>query len=188
MKNRYKRTTKEKTEMKENINYASLEQKNKSSTDKSSPRNYNHSIDLKFRKKRQVFDFELPDSVRLFAGYVFVSSPHRHKSSKWYVSLKEYPYHLWPPYVTAGAFILSKQALTDMYYASMYTKHFRFDDIFLGLVAKKADIEPFHCEEFHFYKKDYTKYNYKYVITSHGYDDPDELLRVWNEQKAMGNA
>ena len=75
-----------------------------------------------------------------------------------------------------------------MYYTSLYTKHFRFDDIFLGLVAKKADIEPFHCEEFHFYKKDYTKFNYKYLISSHGYGNPAELLNVWNEQKALGNA
>ncbi|XP_017883800.1 beta-1,3-galactosyltransferase brn [Ceratina calcarata] len=140
------------------------------------------------RTKRQIFDFELPEDVRLFAGFVFVSSPHRHKSSKWYISLSEYPYHLWPPYVTAGAYILSKEALLDMYYTSLYTKHFKFDDIFLGLVAKKAEIEPFHCEEFHFYKKDYTKFNYKYVITSHGYGDPNELLTVWNEQKALGNA
>lgn len=140
------------------------------------------------RTKRQLFDFELPDDARLFAGFVFISSPHRHKSSKWYVSLKEYPYNLWPPYVTAGAYILSKEALLDMYYTSFYTKHFRFDDIFLGLVAKKAEIEPFHCEDFYFYKKEYTKYNYKYVIASHGYGDPNELLQVWNEQKALGNA
>ncbi|CAL7943699.1 unnamed protein product [Xylocopa violacea] len=138
--------------------------------------------------KRQIFDFELPKDVRLYAGFVFISSPHRHKSSKWYVSLSEYPYHLWPPYVTAGAYILSKEALLDMYYTSLYTKLFRFDDIFLGLVALKAEIEPFHCEEFHVYKKDYTKFNYKYVITSHGYGDPNELLNIWNEQKAFGNA
>ncbi|XP_014217476.1 beta-1,3-galactosyltransferase brn [Copidosoma floridanum] len=145
-------------------------------------------IKMSSRKRRQLFDFELPEDVRLFAGFTFRSAPHRHKSSKWYVSLKEYPYHLWPPYVTAGSYVLSKEALLDMYFASMYTKYFRFDDIFLALVAKKAGIEPFHCEEFHFYKKDYTKYNYKYVISSHGYGDPDELLKVWNEQKALGNA
>ncbi|XP_017795440.1 PREDICTED: beta-1,3-galactosyltransferase brn [Habropoda laboriosa] len=140
------------------------------------------------RTKRQIFDFELPEDVRLFAGFVFVSSPHRHKSSKWYVPLSEYPYHLWPPYISAGAYILSKEAFLDMYYTSFYTKHFRLDDIFLGLVAKKAHIEPFHCEEFHFRKKDYTKFNYKYVVTSHGYGNPNELLNVWNEQKGLGNA
>ncbi|XP_044729452.1 beta-1,3-galactosyltransferase brn [Chrysoperla carnea] len=140
------------------------------------------------RLKRQVFDFELPSEVRMFAGYVFISSPHRHKSSKWYITLDEYPYNMWPPYVTAGAFILSKEALFDMYYASFYTKHFRFDDIYLGIVAMKADIEPFHCEEFYFYKKQYTVYNYRFVVASHGYEDTNELLRVWNEQKSAGNA
>ncbi|KAH0955609.1 hypothetical protein HN011_000450 [Eciton burchellii] len=149
----------------------------------------NLNISTLNRTKRQLFDFELPDNIRLFAGFVFMrSAPHRHKFSKWYVSLKEYPYHLWPPYITAGAYILSKEALLDLYYTSFYTKHFRFDDIFLGLVAQKADIVPFHCEDFHFYKKAYTKYGYKYVITSHGYEDPNELLQVWNEQKALGNA
>ncbi|KAJ9595943.1 hypothetical protein L9F63_012836 [Diploptera punctata] len=146
--------------------------------------NYTHNS----RKLSQFLDFELPDSVRLFAGYVFVSAPHRHRSSKWHVSLSEYPYHMWPPYVTAGAFVLSHEALFDMYYASMYTKHFRFDDIYLGIVAKKADIEPYHCSQFHFYKKEYNVFSYRYVVASHGYDDPQELLKVWNEQKSAGNA
>lgn len=78
------------------------------------------------RKGRQLLDTELPYDVKLFAGYVFASSPHRHKSSKWYVSLDEYKWHMWPTYVTAGSFILSREALIEMYYTSMYTKHFRY--------------------------------------------------------------
>nr|CAD7588247.1 unnamed protein product [Timema genevievae] len=128
------------------------------------------------------------DDVKLFAGFVFVSAPHRHRSSKWYVRLSEYPYHMWPPYVTAGAYILSHDALVDMYYGSLYTQHFRFDDIYLGLVAKKVDLEPFHCSEFYFYKKEYNVHSYRYVIASHGFSDPDELLRIWNEQRSAGNA
>nr|XP_018905197.1 PREDICTED: beta-1,3-galactosyltransferase brn [Bemisia tabaci] len=143
---------------------------------------------LTTRNLKQVLDFELPDDVKLFAGYVFFSSPHRHYPSKWYVTLAEYPFHMWPPYVTAGSYVLSFNALTDLYFASFFTKHFRFDDIYLGLLAKKMDLEPFHCDEFHFYKKAYNHFNYRYVITSHGYDDPDELLKVWNEQKSAGNA
>lgn len=140
------------------------------------------------RSKRQVLDFELPDDVRLYSGYVFISSPHRHISSKWHVPLEEYPYHMWPPYVTAGSYIVSREALHDLYYTSFYTKHFRFDDIYLGLVALKANIEPYHCTEFHFYKKAYSLDGYKFVISSHGYEDPEELLRVWNEQRSTGNA
>lgn len=70
-------------------------------------------------------DIELPPNVKLFAGYVFETKPLRHRFSKWHVSLNEYRWDKWPPYVTAGGYILSKEALTIMYYVSMYTKHFR---------------------------------------------------------------
>lgn len=75
---------------------------------------------------RQLLDTELPYDVKLFAGYVFSSKPHRHRSSKWYVSLDEYKWHKWPTYVTAGSFILSRESLIEMYYTSMYTKLFRY--------------------------------------------------------------
>jgi hypothetical protein len=140
------------------------------------------------KKLQQFTDFELPDDARLFSGHVFVSAPHRHRTSKWHITLAEYPYHMWPPYVTAGAYVLSREALFDMYYASMYTKHFRFDDIYLAIVAKKADIEPYHCTQFHYYKKEYNVFSYRHVVASHGYNDPDELLKVWNEQRSAGNA
>ncbi|XP_034944780.1 beta-1,3-galactosyltransferase brn-like [Chelonus insularis] len=139
-------------------------------------------------KTQYIIDYELPNDMRLYAGYVFNSRPHRHKTSKWYVPLQEYPYNKWPLYVSAGAYVLSKEALVDIYFASFYIKHFRFDDIYLGIIAKKVHLKPFHCHKFHFYKKDYTTYNYKHVITSHGYSDPKELIQVWNEQKLLGNA
>lgn len=70
-------------------------------------------------------DIELPANVKLFAGYVFDTKPLRHKFSKWHVSLNEYRWDKWPPYVTGGGFILSREALITMYYVTMYTKHFR---------------------------------------------------------------
>lgn len=140
------------------------------------------------RKLNDYFDYELPDDVRLYSGFVFSSSPLRHMSSKWYVSLQEYPYDRWPPYATAGAYVLSRQALIDMFYTSYYAKHFRFDDVYVGILAYKAKIEPFHCEFFNFYKKTYNKKTYEFVIASHGYHDSQELKRVWNEQKTLGNA
>ena len=78
------------------------------------------------RRLSQLVDFDLPDDVRLYAGYVFDSvRPQRHWSSKWFVDLAEYPYHRWPTYVTAGAYVLSRNALVDMYYTSYFTKLFR---------------------------------------------------------------
>ncbi|MCL4147395.1 UNVERIFIED_CONTAM: hypothetical protein GTU68_048801 [Idotea baltica] len=126
---------------------------------------------------------------QLFAGYVFQNvSPIRWYFSKWYISLDEYPYSHWPPYVTAGAYVLSHKSLVSMYYSSLYTSFFRFDDIFLGMAAKKAGLKPFHHQDFHFYLKPYSLEGYKWVIASHGYDDPVHLKNIWNEQRSAGNA
>lgn len=126
---------------------------------------------------------------RLFGGFVFQTRPLRQKFSKWYVTLKEYPYSRWPPYVTAGAFILSRAALIDMYYVSQYTKHFRFDDIYLGLVALKAQINLTHCGNFNFHRPRYSDPNsYRFVIASHGFDDPEEMEQIWNECRSSNYA
>ncbi|XP_059607544.1 beta-1,3-galactosyltransferase brn [Phlebotomus argentipes] len=144
---------------------------------------------VKATERRLLDMMDLPADVRLYAGFVFNSSPHRHRSSKWYVDLEEYKWHMWPPYVSAGACILSREALFQLYFASFFTKHFRFDDIYLGIVALKANIEPLHSEEFYFQKLTYSgPHSYRYTIASHGYDNPDELAKVWAEIKAAGHA
>uniref|UniRef100_A0A0P4VUJ4 Hexosyltransferase n=3 Tax=Rhodnius TaxID=13248 RepID=A0A0P4VUJ4_9HEMI len=138
---------------------------------------------------KTIVDIELRDDNELYAGYVFRNSrPMRYLFSKWYVPVDEYPYDLWPPYVTAGAYVLSNRALKKLYYASMYVRHFRFDDIYLSMLAKSVNIVPLHSAEFYFYKKSYDPYGYRYVIASHGYDNPEELRWVWNDQKSNGNA
>lgn len=148
----------------------------------------NHDGNIKNKLKTSIVeDSDLSSDVRLYSGRVFQTSPHRHKISKWYVSLEEYPYHLWPPYVTAGAYILSKEAIVDFFYASFYTKHFRFDDIYVGLLSLKVHVEPLHCEEFLYHRKE-DGANFEFTIASHGYESPDELISIWNVQRELGNA
>lgn len=88
---------------------------------------YKEQLRMLHQRKLQEsgLNMELPSDVRLFAGFVFNSSPHRHKSSKWYISLEEYKYDRWPTYVTAGSFIMSREALREMNCISLYTKFFR---------------------------------------------------------------
>ncbi|CAH0557270.1 unnamed protein product [Brassicogethes aeneus] len=152
---------------------------------KNPTKNFNKAL---HQRRINQLDLDLNENVRLYTGYAFESSPLRHYTSKWYVSLEEYPYNKWPPYVTAGAYVLSREALMDMYYASFYTKHFRFDDIYVALLAFKAKIEPFHCEEFCFHKKTYYRKNYEFVVASHGYSDSKEMVTVWTDQKSLGFA
>lgn len=126
----------------------------------------------------------------LYVGHVIKSRPLRYKFSKWYVPLKEYPFNRWPPYITAGVFVVSHATLLDLYYVSLYTQHFRFDDIFLGLVAAKGNIVLSHCDHFHFERPEYDKKtgSYRHVIAAHGFDDPDEMERIWNECRSAGMA
>ncbi|XP_013187892.2 beta-1,3-galactosyltransferase brn [Amyelois transitella] len=125
------------------------------------------------------------ENGQLYAGYVFKSGPQRFKSSKWRVTLDEYPWNKWPPYVTAGAYVISNKSMKYLYVGSLFVKHFRFDDIYLGIVAKKVGIGVRHCPQFHFYRKKYSKDGYKDVIASHGFQDHAELVRVWNEQNII---
>nr|XP_049699703.1 beta-1,3-galactosyltransferase brn isoform X1 [Helicoverpa armigera] len=134
---------------------------------------------------KSITDTAETDSDFLYTGYVFNSAPQRFRSSKWRVSLVEYQWDRWPAYVTAGAYVLSNKTLKVMYIASLFVKHFRFDDIYLGIVAKKVGIVPKHCPDFYFYKKKFSPDGYKDVIASHGYEDHAELIRVWCEMNSL---
>ena len=86
---------------------------------------------------------------------------------------------------------MSSAALQDIYYASFYTQHFRFDDIYVAICAKKMGIEPYHSDYFRFWApatRDPQDKDYQYVVAQHGFDNPEELLQFWNAQRALGNA
>ncbi|CAN7993456.1 unnamed protein product [Ixodes hexagonus] len=129
-----------------------------------------------------------PDG-RLWAGYVFEGAwPMRHRWSKWYLPLSEYPFSRFPPYVTAGAFVLSQPALADLYRVARYTQQFRFDDIFLGIVARKARLAPLHSDAFRFWGKPSDRADFVGLIAAHGFPDPAELVRVWEQQRSYNQA
>lgn len=134
--------------------------------------------------KTDATDNTTQQSDLLFTGYVFKSGPHRLHTSKWRVSLDEYPWNKWPPYVTAGAYVISQRTMKVMYIASLFVMHFRFDDIYLGIVARKVGIKPIHCDRFYFYKKKYDREGYREVIAAHGFDNHELLILAWNEQNS----
>lgn len=107
------------------VNYPEYLEEYKEQLRKLNQRKLHHVVETSRILLGLGLNIELPADAKLFAGFVFNSSPHRHKSSKWYVSLEEYKYDKWPTYVTAGSFILSREALQEMYCTSLYTKYFR---------------------------------------------------------------
>jgi hypothetical protein len=78
----------------------------------------------------------------LYAGYIPYGQPGRDPKSKWYVSLPDYPFDKYPPFISAGAYLVSMEVLIDFHIAMMYTRRYIFDDVFVSIVAKKLGVKP----------------------------------------------
>ena len=123
-------------------------------------------------------------TVNTIFGYIWQTSmPMRMKSSKWYISLEEYPYRLWPPYPTAGSFFMSFDTAQRISIAMQYVKYLRFDDVFVGIVCHKLGLKLQHLKQVYFYALPYDKRKYKDVIAVHGYKDVELLSEVFKEQE-----
>lgn len=52
--------------------------------------------------------------------------PMRIKFSKYYVSLADYPYTIYPPFITGGVQIISRYSIKKLYLASIFTDFYRY--------------------------------------------------------------
>ena len=117
-------------------------------------------------------------------GYIWQHAmPYRVRGSKWYVSLEEYPFRLYPPYPTAGSFFLSFGTAERISIAMQYVKYLRFDDVFVGIICHKLGLKMQHLKQVYFYDLPYDKRKYKDVIAVHGFKDVEYLNKVFREQE-----
>lgn len=106
-----------------------------------------------------------------------VSIPYRDKSSKWYVSMKDYPFRKYPPYLAGGAIIVSMDVARKMAAAFPYVKYLVIDDAYLGIVAYKlgigvtrnAKISDQNCQDLSLRTK----------IACHGFSNVTNLLETY---------
>ena len=74
----------------------------------------------------------------LYMGHVHeFGMPSRIRDSSSYVSLTDYKFRYWPPYIETGCFVVSPVMAEKLYIASHYTKLVRIHDAFFGIVAWK---------------------------------------------------
>lgn len=104
--------------------------------------------------------------------------PVRNIRDKWYVSNRDFPYPVYPEFVSAGAIVMSMDFVVDLHIASQYTKHFMFDDVFIGIVAHKLQVYPVSCRLFSVLKVWFTADRFWRTLVSHDYG-PIELLQAW---------
>ncbi|CAK5078336.1 unnamed protein product [Meloidogyne enterolobii] len=117
---------------------------------------------------------------RLYMGWRYDTSPFRLRWRKFRVSISEYPFNAYPPYITAGAVLLSGQSINEFYIAIQHTAIFIFDDIYTGILSYLLAIQPQHNPNFSpFPHVDNTDW-WKTLIAEHGYS-PILLNSTYNE-------
>uniref|UniRef100_A0A1I8IDI3 OCIA domain-containing protein n=2 Tax=Macrostomum lignano TaxID=282301 RepID=A0A1I8IDI3_9PLAT len=123
------------------------------------------------------------------AGFVWRNAapvrraPKRNPQSRWLISYREYPWPMYPAYVSAGAFLVSMPVIKDFTIAMEYTRYLRFDDVFLGILMHKLRIVPLHAERIHSFSPVYPDSpSFPGLIASHGYArKADKVRAAWSE-------
>ncbi|KAL6728341.1 hypothetical protein Aduo_010121 [Ancylostoma duodenale] len=107
----------------------------------------------------------------LYEGWRFDTTPFRFRLHKHAVSLKKYPFDRYPPYISAGAVLLSRKTVLHFYYAMQLVKLYPFDDIYAGILAHLLRIPPTHNEAFVFWSRSISAEEWRTgeVLAAHGY-------------------
>ncbi|KAK5974970.1 Hexosyltransferase [Trichostrongylus colubriformis] len=121
-------------------------------------------------------------SLHLYEGWMFDTTPFRFRLHKHSVSLKMYPYDRYPPYISAGAVLMSRNTFVHFYYALQLVRIYPLDDIYAGILAYLLQIRPRHNEAFVFWTRSINADEWKRgdVLVAHGYS-PDQLIHEYSE-------
>ena len=119
-----------------------------------------------------------------YGGKMWFTRPLRQKFDKHYRSLEQYPYAYYPPFIAAGAMLLSEDVVKRFYILSHYTKYFPFDDVFFGFIAKKLDVTAVQMSDllpsyFNIPQKDDIRN--LHLIGSHRFGHLDEVEFIYNK-------
>ncbi|XP_060078865.1 beta-1,3-galactosyltransferase brn-like [Ylistrum balloti] len=119
-------------------------------------------------------------SHSLFAGRMWHDAPQRGPEQKWYMSFKDYPFDRYPPFLSAGATIMSMDIVKKLQIGIQYTKKFKFDDVFLAIVAYKLGIKPVHHPGIRILKRvPHKDKSFQTILASHEYGNPKDLKAAW---------
>ncbi|CAI2350784.1 unnamed protein product [Caenorhabditis sp. 36 PRJEB53466] len=122
---------------------------------------------LKFAKTQRRSD-------PVYEGFVFHTSPFRLKIHKHSISVDEYPFSRYPPYVSAGAVFLTSETVRRFQKTMRSLKMFPFDDVFTGILAKTLSVPATHNENFVFWSRHITRNEWdEGVIAVHGFARKD---------------
>ncbi|XP_052085827.1 beta-1,3-galactosyltransferase brn-like [Mytilus californianus] len=111
--------------------------------------------------------------------------PSRHKSSKTYLSSKDYPFSFFPPYIIGGTILTNIKTVRMLAIAISFLKVIPIEDAYIGIVAKSVNIKFKHHHRFLPFKQSpFTLWN---TASSPGYETTYSLLMDWHLIRTMNS-
>ncbi|THD25229.1 Hexosyltransferase [Fasciola hepatica] len=120
------------------------------------------------------------------SGLVFYTQqPDRRPWSKWFVSYKEYPYRLFPPYPSGGTVVISMPVVRLLAAGMPFVKFFWIDDAYMGIVLYKYGIIPKLLPGVYL-PRVATESELPGMISSHGFDSAAKMEQGWQRVVQTG--
>lgn len=94
--------------------------------------------------------------------------PIRKSSSKYYVSINLYPKTFFPDFTTGPAYLVSNDAIHDLYTNALNATYLKLEDVFMtGVVAQSIGIKRVHINEFYNKRIPYNVCNVRKAVSIH---------------------
>lgn len=114
--------------------------------------------------------------------------PQRYPRATWYITTMDYPYDSYPKFVHAGFIIMSMEFVRDLEIAIQFTKFFKFDDVFLSIVAHKLGVHAINNPQVYLYQYGHTKDGFDRVLASHFNGHTYDITLAWDQHVTKATA
>ncbi|KAL0268796.1 UNVERIFIED_CONTAM: hypothetical protein PYX00_010611 [Menopon gallinae] len=100
-------------------------------------------------KLLQFIGNHLKDKRKIFGKLAKKWKPIRKKTSKYYVSVKQYRNSLFPDFTTGPAYLMTSDVIHDLYMTALEKTYLKLEDVYTtGIVAQEEKIQRVHVNEF----------------------------------------
>ncbi|XP_021373667.1 UDP-GalNAc:beta-1,3-N-acetylgalactosaminyltransferase 1-like [Mizuhopecten yessoensis] len=144
-------------------------------------------FDLEFLKIIQNNDTYLSDDV-IHGTCVYGVPPYRYldaEGDKFKVSIGEYPFNTYPPYCGGPGYFMTSHTANKMYLMMKTTRSFKFEDVYVGMVACLLQISVETIDNFVYEKKNITRLLQKVKVNGfrvvHGLT-LDDVQYLWDSR------
>ncbi|KAK3102454.1 hypothetical protein FSP39_011492 [Pinctada imbricata] len=128
-----------------------------------------------------VSEIEGKEEEDVYSGVLLeILTPIRDIKSKWAVQYQEYPYDSYPRYLAVSVMFVSMSIVQIFKTIFPYVKYLKLDDVYLGIVAHKLNIQP--KETPHLDNANLSNFrNLSILIASHGFKDSNLYIKTYFE-------